>query len=146
LALNVAIFIVLKRFRSSKSGQIDILLQSCHVCVIRIYSTNAHSCNHYWGLGNNFRQGQGDILSGVESSNSDVTAMDRPKKDWLKVFGTILLAAGIAVWIVYAVLHFAMGLDVSGRQFLPYHLAGVIPGAVLRRHRFFRNILGRLYP
>jgi hypothetical protein len=83
---------------------------------------------------------KGDVLSG------DVTVLDRQKKDWLKVLGTILLAAGIAVWIVYAVLHFAMGLDVSGRQFLPYHLAGVIPGAVLRRHRFFRNILRRLYP
>jgi len=78
--------------------------------------------------------------------SGDVTAVDSQKKDWLKVFGTILLAAGVGVWIVYAVLHFAMGLDVTGRQFLPYHLAGVIPGAVLRRHRFFRNILRHLYP
>lgn len=84
-------------------------------------------------------------MNGVVSSNTDVSKAKSQKRDWLKIFGTILVAAGVAVWIVYAVLRFAMGLDVSGRQFLPYHLAGVIPGVVLRRHRFFRNILWRLH-
>jgi len=71
---------------------------------------------------------------------------EKEKKDRLKLLGTILVAAGVAVWIVYAVVRYGMGLDVTGRQFLPYHLAGVVPGTILRRHQFFKRLVGRLFP
>jgi hypothetical protein len=71
---------------------------------------------------------------------------DKKEIDLLKIFGTILLTAGVAVWGVYAVLCFGMGWDVKARQFLPYHLAGVVPGTLLRRHRFFWGIVRRLLP
>jgi hypothetical protein len=69
--------------------------------------------------------------------------MDRTKGDMLRIVGNILLILGVAVWAVYAVLRFGAGWDVRAGRFLPFHLAGVIPGAILRRHRFFRNIFSR---
>lgn len=66
------------------------------------------------------------------------------KKDPIRTLGTVLVVAGVAVWVVYAVVRYLLGWQVTGRQFLPYHLAGVVPGAVLRRHRFFRDLIGRL--
>ena len=78
----------------------------------------------------------------------NVCNMDKVKgdeKDPLRTVGTILLYAGVAVWIVYAVVRYVLGWDVTGRQFLPYHLAGVVPGAILRRHQFFRRIVRRLF-
>lgn len=68
------------------------------------------------------------------------------EKDPIRTAGTLLIAAGVAVWVVYAVVHFVLGWDVAGRSFLPYHLAGVVPGAVLRRHRFLRHVIRRLFP
>jgi repressor of nif and glnA expression len=63
--------------------------------------------------------------------------MAENKRDLLSIFGTILMTAGIAVWGVYAILRFGLGWPVTVQQFLPYHLTGIIPGLVLRRHRFF---------
>ncbi|MFZ4855019.1 MAG: hypothetical protein ACOYL3_01360 [Desulfuromonadaceae bacterium] len=50
----------------------------------------------------------------------------------MKRFGTILFYLGGVVWIVYAVVRYVLGWDVTIRQFLPYHLAAVIPGIVLK--------------
>ena len=47
--------------------------------------------------------------------------------------GNVLFYTGGAVWLVYAVGKYLLGWDVSVRQFLPYHLAVVIPGVLLRR-------------
>jgi hypothetical protein len=69
--------------------------------------------------------------------------MAKRETDLLKICGTILLAAGVGVWVVYAVVHWGLRWDVTGRQFLPYHLAGVVPGAILRRHRFFCGLVKR---
>lgn len=66
------------------------------------------------------------------------------EKDSIRTLGTVLVVAGVAVWVVYAIVRYLLGWDVTGRQFLPYHLVGVVPGAVLRRHRFFRGLIGRL--
>jgi len=74
-----------------------------------------------------------------------MTIEDKKKKDRLRTTGTILVIAGVAVWVVYAIVHYGMGYDVTGRQFLPYHLAGVVPGTVLRRHQFFGRIIKRLF-
>ncbi|MFV9689762.1 MAG: hypothetical protein ACNY01_02210 [Desulfobacteria bacterium] len=66
------------------------------------------------------------------------------ERDILNTSGTIFLIAGVAVWVVYAFVRWGMGWNVTGRQFLPYHLAGVIPGMILRRRRFLRGIVRRL--
>jgi hypothetical protein len=58
------------------------------------------------------------------------------KGDPLKILGNLLLFAGIGVWAVYALLHFGMGWAVTMKQFLPFHLAGVLPGVILRRRWF----------
>ena len=71
--------------------------------------------------------------------------MNKKEKDMLTTLGTVLVVLGVAVWGVYAVVRWAMGLDVTGRQFLPYHLAGVIPGMILRRRKFFQGIVRRLF-
>lgn len=47
--------------------------------------------------------------------------------------GNVLFYLGGAVWLLYAVAKYLMGWDVSLRQFLPYHLAAVIPGVLLKR-------------
>jgi hypothetical protein len=67
--------------------------------------------------------------------------MDIQKKDVLNGFGTTLVVLGVAVWAVYAVSRWGVGLDVTGRQFLPYHLAGVIPGMLLRRRHFLLRMV-----
>ncbi|MBW1744298.1 MAG: hypothetical protein JRJ47_12860 [Deltaproteobacteria bacterium] len=70
---------------------------------------------------------------------------EKREKDRLERLGTILIVLGVAVWGVYAVLRFGMGSDAAVRSFLPYHLAGVVPGVILKRHRFFGNIVKRLW-
>ena len=50
----------------------------------------------------------------------------------MKRFGTVLFYLGGFVWIAYAVAKYFLGWDVNIRQFLPYHLAAVIPGILLK--------------
>lgn len=69
---------------------------------------------------------------------------ERKKTDRLERLGTFLILIGVAVWGVYAVLRYGMGSDVAARDFLPYHLAGVVPGVIFKRHRFFGGIVKRL--
>jgi hypothetical protein len=79
------------------------------------------------------------------SRDNEVGIMGKGEKDVLKAFGNILLTLGVGMWGAYAVLRYGMGWEVTARQFLPYHLAGVVPGMILRRHRFFRGVVGRLF-
>ncbi|MDP2277139.1 MAG: hypothetical protein Q8K51_02845, partial [Nitrospirota bacterium] len=65
-------------------------------------------------------------------------------KDWLKAVGTALIAIGVGVWIVYAVGRYLLGWDVTDRDFLAYHLMIIIPGMLLRHHRFFFGSIRRL--
>jgi hypothetical protein len=71
---------------------------------------------------------------------------DKPK-DRLTTLGTVLVILGVVVWGVYAAARWGLGWQVTGRQFLPYHLAGVVPGMLLRRRRWLqgllRNLLGK---
>lgn len=46
--------------------------------------------------------------------------------------GNIMFYLGGAVWGVYALARYALGWNVSVRQFLPYHLVAIIPGVLLR--------------
>ena len=50
----------------------------------------------------------------------------------MKRLGTILFYIGISVWVAYAAAKYLLGWDVNVRQFLPYHLAAIIPGVVLK--------------
>lgn len=70
---------------------------------------------------------------------------EKRQKDLLERLGTILILLGVAVWGVYAVLRFGMGSGAAVRDFLPYHLAGVVPGLILKRHRFFGSMVRRLW-
>jgi len=47
--------------------------------------------------------------------------------------GNVLFYIGGAVWVVYALVKYLLGWDVSVRQFLPYHLVAIIPGILLKR-------------
>jgi hypothetical protein len=76
---------------------------------------------------------------------SYMNSMDEKRKDNLTRWGTVLVVLGVAVWGVYAVGRWGLGWDVTGRQFLPYHLAGVIPGMILRRRKFFCRLFKRLF-
>ncbi len=48
-------------------------------------------------------------------------------------FGSIMFYVGGAVWIAYALARYVLDLDVTLRQFLPFHLIAIIPGVILRR-------------
>ena len=50
----------------------------------------------------------------------------------LRKAGRFLILAGVVVWAIYAVVWLAGG-DPEVRYFLPFHLSGVIPGAILAR-------------
>ena len=57
--------------------------------------------------------------------------------------GNVLFYIGGAVWLVYAVVKYLLGWDVTIRQFLPYHLVAVIPGVLLKRcSGYFTRKLG----
>ena len=47
--------------------------------------------------------------------------------------GAVLFYLGGGVWLMYALAKYLLGWDVSLRQFLPYHLAAIIPGVILKR-------------
>jgi hypothetical protein len=70
--------------------------------------------------------------------------MKAQETDPLRTVGNIMLALGVAVWGVYAVLRYLLSWNVTVLQFLPYHLAGVVPGMLFRRHRLLRRLLRQL--
>jgi hypothetical protein len=62
---------------------------------------------------------------------------DREERDWVRSFGTVLIVVGVGMWIPYAVGKYLLGWAITDRDFLPYHLAVILPGMVLRYYRFF---------
>jgi hypothetical protein len=66
---------------------------------------------------------------------------NRNKRDWLRIIGTVLVIMGVSVWGVYAIERYVLKMDVHSVQFLAYHLAGVIPGSLLRHHKFFLGLV-----
>lgn len=61
--------------------------------------------------------------------------MDQGTSKNLTTLGNVLIGLGVAVWGVYALARWGLGWDVSVSQFLPFHLAGVLPGALLRHRK-----------
>ena len=66
--------------------------------------------------------------------------MPRDSSRTRAIAGRILILLGVAMWIPYAVLLLSGGEPEVGR-FLPFHLAGVIPGALLARWDWIRKRL-----
>lgn len=62
-------------------------------------------------------------------------------RDWMQVVGALLVILGLGVWGVYVVERYLLNWDVTESQFLPYHLAAVIPGMLLWQHRFLRGLI-----
>ena len=52
--------------------------------------------------------------------------------------GHWLIFAGAAVWAVYGIVWLAGG-EPAVRNYLPFHLGGVIPGAILSRAEAVRD-------
>lgn len=71
--------------------------------------------------------------------------VDDKKRDRIRDAGTVLVAIGIGMWGVYAIGKYGLGWNVTDRDFLPYHLAIIIPGMMLRYHGFYRNLMKRLF-
>lgn len=61
--------------------------------------------------------------------------------DWVRRLGTVLIIIGVSLWGVYAIGKYLLGWQITDRDFLPYHLAAIIPGMVLRHHRFYLDII-----
>lgn len=57
-------------------------------------------------------------------------------KTWMARSGGVLISLGVGVWGVYAVGKYLLGWDIFVRQVLPYHLAMIIPGMLLRHNCF----------
>ena len=57
----------------------------------------------------------------------------------MEFVGSVLVLLGAAVWVVYALLRWCLDQEVSIRQFLPYHLAGVLPGFVLKHWHWLKR-------
>jgi hypothetical protein len=68
---------------------------------------------------------------------------DRTSDPWTTV-GNVAQVLGVAVWLVYAVMRYGLGMEVSAISFLPFHLAGVIPGTLLRRRKGLARLIARL--
>lgn len=63
------------------------------------------------------------------------------KKDRLDLLAIALMVFGGAVWCAYAMMRWGLSMDLTARQFLPYHLAGVVPGLILKRRKMLFKIV-----
>lgn len=66
--------------------------------------------------------------------------MARKNQDRLTTLGSLLVFLGVGVWGVYAVMRWGLGRTVVLGDFLPYHLLGVVPGALLRHRRLLLRL------
>jgi hypothetical protein len=72
-------------------------------------------------------------LAIARQRNAECLGFDRARgKSGLnkRVFGLVLIALGVSVWVVYAALRMT-GVSVNGGLALAIHLFFVIPGAIL---------------
>ena len=59
-------------------------------------------------------------------------------------WGLLLIFVGVAAWIPYGLFKYGLGREIVLYPFLAWHLAGVIPGFLLRRWTLLRRIALRL--
>jgi hypothetical protein len=62
---------------------------------------------------------------------------DRGDRDIVRLSGTVLIVVGVSMWVAYAVGRYLLDWDITDRDVLPFHLITILPGMVLRYHRFF---------
>jgi hypothetical protein len=67
--------------------------------------------------------------------------MNRSDRDWAQVIGAVLVIIGFSVWGVYIIERYFLHINVTDRQFLPFHLITIIPGMILWQHRFLTNLI-----
>ncbi|TAL23621.1 MAG: hypothetical protein EPN94_09135 [Nitrospirae bacterium] len=63
------------------------------------------------------------------------------ERDWVRTLGTVLIIIGVSMWGVYAIGKYLLGWQITDRDFLPYHLAAIIPGMILKYHRSYSDII-----
>lgn len=64
------------------------------------------------------------------------------ERDWVRSLGLVMVIAGVGMWVPYAVGKYILGWAITDRDFLPYHLAVIIPGMALLYYRqifYFRS-------
>ena len=61
------------------------------------------------------------------------------RTEWI---GRALILAGVLVWVVYGIVWLAGG-EPEVSRYLPFHLSGVIPGALLSRWRSISGLFRR---
>ncbi len=66
-------------------------------------------------------------------------------RDRIQDTGAALIVIGVGMWGVYAVGKYWLGWDITDRDFLPYHLAVIIPGMILHHYRYFLDLGRRLF-
>jgi hypothetical protein len=66
------------------------------------------------------------------------------KRDRVGLVGALLVIVGLAMWGVYAVERYILHMPVTDRDFMPYHLATVLPGMLLWQHRLLTDAVKRL--
>ncbi len=71
--------------------------------------------------------------------------MNRDDRDVIQLIGVVLVIIGLGIWGVYVVERYLLNMNVTDREFLPYHLMTVIPGMILWQHRFIRGIIKRMF-
>lgn len=70
------------------------------------------------------------------------TTLEEDRIARLQRVGRYLILAGVLVWGVWLAVKLSGG-EPHVQYFLPFHLAGVIPGSILSRWGAVRRILGR---
>ncbi len=70
---------------------------------------------------------------------------EQNERDWIQVVGSLLVILGLGVWGIYIVERYFLHLNVTDRDFLPYHLAGVIPGMLLWQHRLLKSLVKKWF-
>jgi hypothetical protein len=83
------------------------------------------------------------LFACIESTCRWNMSMNNRQHDLLRNMGTVLIILGVSVWAIYAVLHYILEINVSSRDFLAFHLAGVVPGALLRRHQSISELYNK---
>jgi hypothetical protein len=57
--------------------------------------------------------------------------MNGSNRDWIQVVGAALVILGLGIWGVYVVERYILNMNVTDRQFLPFHLVTIILGMIL---------------
>ena len=63
----------------------------------------------------------------------------------MEAIGVMLVIVGLGMWGVYAVERYVLHMPVTDRQFMPYHLATVLPGMLLWQRRSLAGMIKKWF-